>query len=91
MISWDEDKRELVLKKREIDFGDLEELLLSPYIEDQKNDDQEQYRVVGKVGERYLTFIVEYEEDELGELIWVVTAWNSTQQEREAYEQELGA
>ena len=91
MISWDEEKRQLVLKKRGIDFAELERLLFSPYVEDQKNDDPEQYRIVGKVGERYLTFIVEYEADELGELIWVVTAWESTQQEREGYEQEIGA
>jgi uncharacterized DUF497 family protein len=91
MISWDEDKKALVLNKRGIDFADLEKLLYSPYVEDQKNDDPEQYRIVGKVGERYLTFIVEYEEDELGELIWVVTAWESTQEEREDYEQEIGA
>ena len=89
MISWDEDKRLLVLKKRNIDFRDLEKLYYLPYLEDQKNDEPEQYRIVGRVGERYLTFIVEYDEDELGELTWVVTAWESTEKEIQSYEQEI--
>jgi len=90
-ISWDESKREKVLKERGIDFGELEELLCSPYVEDQKNDDPEQYRIVGCIGDRFLTFIVEYDEDDEGleELIWVVTAWESTTAERRSYEQEI--
>jgi hypothetical protein len=38
-----------------------------------------------------MTFIVEYEEDYLGELLWVVTAWNSTKQEKEAYDKETSS
>ncbi len=87
-IKWDEKKRLFVLKKRNIDFALLEELFCLPYIEDQRNDDLEQYRVIGFAGGRLVTFIVEYREDELGELIWVVTAWHSTPQEEKAYEQE---
>lgn len=90
MISWDEAKRQLVLQKRGVDFADLERLLHNAYIEDQKSDDPEQYRIVGRVEGRFLTFVVEYLEDELGELTWVVTGWDSTPQEREAYEQEIG-
>jgi len=65
-ISCDESKREKVLKERGIDFRELEELLCSPYVEDQKNDDPEQYRIVGCIGDRFLTFIVEYDEDDEG-------------------------
>lgn len=35
------------------------------------------------------TFIVEYREDPLGELMWVVTAWKSTGVERQTYEKEI--
>ena len=90
MLGWDEDKRQLILQKRGIDFTELEELLKNPYLEDQKNDDPEQYRIIGQTGGRFLTFVVEYFEDELGELTWIVTAWNSTPQERKDYEQEIG-
>ena len=73
-IRWDEDKRQLVLKEREIDFAQLDELLYSPYVEDQRNDDPEQYRIIGIVRNRLVTFIVEYRETDLDEYIWVATA-----------------
>lgn len=87
-IRWDEDKRQLVLKSRGIDFAHLDRLLYLPYIEDQRSDDPEQYRIIGFAQDRLVTFIVEYREDELEEYIWVVTAWHSTQQEQRAYERE---
>lgn len=87
-IRWDEGKRRLILKRRKIDLVQLEELLCLPYVEDQRNDDPEQYRIIGFAGGRLVTFIVEYRQDELGELIWVVTAWNATPQEEKAYERE---
>jgi hypothetical protein len=37
-----------------------------------------------------VTFIIKYREDELGEFIWVVTAWHSTATEKQAYAQEIG-
>ena len=89
VISWDEDKRNKVLSERGIDFEDLEVFFENPYLEEQKNDDPEQYRLVGRLYGGFVTFIVEYEEDDLGELIWVVTAWNSTREERENYEREI--
>lgn len=87
-IRWDEDKRQFVLRKRRIDFAQIEELLCLPYVEDQRSDDPEQYRIIGFAGGQLVTFIVEYRQDELGEFIWVVTAWNSTKQEEKAYERE---
>jgi uncharacterized DUF497 family protein len=87
-IKWDEDKRQQVLGKRNLDFSELEDLLFLPYIEDQRLDNPEQYRVIGFASGKITTFIVEYREDEVGEFIWVVTAWKSTKQERETYEKE---
>ena len=87
-IRWDEAKRQLLLKKRQIDFGELEDLLCFPYIEDRRSDEPDQYRITGFVGSRFLTFIVEYREDKLAEFLWVVTAWKSTKQEIKSYEQE---
>jgi uncharacterized DUF497 family protein len=87
-IRWDEDTRRSVLKKRGIDFAQLGELLDMPYVEDQRSDDPEQYRIIGFAGGQLVTFIVEHRQERLTEYIWVVTAWHSTKQERTAYEQE---
>ena len=86
-ISWDEPKRQKVLRDKGIDFAHMTELLYMPYIEDQRNGDPEQYRIVGFAESRLVTFIVEYRYDEYGEYIWVVTGWHSTQSERKAYGQ----
>lgn len=87
-IRWDENKRQRVLQRRQIDFAQLEELLCLPYVEDQRNDDPEQYRLIGFAGGRLTTFIVEYRQDALGEFVWVITAWHATRQEHRAYEHE---
>ena len=89
-IRWDEKKRQRVLKQRQIDFAVLDDLLYLPYLEDQRSDDPEQYRIIGFTKGKLLTFIVEYREDALGEFVWVVTAWNSTAAEKHAYAQEIG-
>jgi len=89
-IRWDEKKRQRVLKRRQIDFAVLNDLFYLPYLEDQRSNDPEQYRIIGFAKGRLLTFIIEYREDALGEFIWVVTAWNSTAAEKQAYAQETG-
>ena len=61
-IRWEECKRQLVLRKRKIDFADLEVLLCLPYIEDQRSHNPEQYRIVGFAAGRIVTFIVELKE-----------------------------
>jgi len=88
-IRWDERKRQEVLERRNIDFARLDELFLLPYVEDQRNDDPEQFRLIRFVAGRLVSFIIEYRQDTLGEYIWVVTAWNSTLQEQRAYEREV--
>lgn len=88
-IRWDESKRQAVLSGRQIDFARLDELFELPYIEDQKNDDPEQYRVIGFSEGKLVSFIVEYREDLIGDYVWVVTAWHATRQERQTYEREI--
>ncbi len=84
----EDNKHQQILSKRHIDFTDLEDLLYLPYVEDQRSDNPEQYRIIGFAAGKITTFIVEYREDEIGEFIWVITAWKSTKQERETYEKE---
>lgn len=86
---WDESKRLKVLAERSIDFADLNELLYSPYVEEQSCEIPEQYRVIGFVAERLVTFIIKYRADDLKEYIWIVTAWKSTKQERTIYDQQV--
>lgn len=88
-IRWDEKKRQRVLKRRRVDFAALDDLFCLPYLEDQRSDDPEQYRIIGLARGKVTTFIVEYREDTSGEFVWVVTAWNSTGIEKQAYEQEI--
>ncbi len=88
-IRWDEAKRQLVLADRDIDFEQLSELLYLAYLEDQRSLVPEQYRLIGFVEGQLTTFIVEYRHDVKGEFIWVVTAWKSTKQERQHYEQQI--
>jgi uncharacterized DUF497 family protein len=46
-IRWDEAKRQRVLAERGIDFTQLSDLLYTPYIEDQRSEQPEQYRIIG--------------------------------------------
>ena len=87
-IRWDEAKRQEVLQRRQIDFAVLHDVLGLPYVEDQRSDDPEQYRVIGFGQGRLVTFIVEYRQDAIGEYLWVVTAWHATTQESQAYERQ---
>jgi uncharacterized DUF497 family protein len=88
-IRWEQAKRQRVLAERNIDFAQLNELLYIPYIEDQRSEQPEQYRLIGLVDGKLTTFIVEYRVDEIEEYIWVVTAWKSTKQERKSYEERV--
>jgi uncharacterized DUF497 family protein len=88
-VKWDETKRKKVLAERDIDFGSLSDLLYTPYIEDQRSEEPEQYRIIGFANGKLTTFIVEYRLDEIGEYIWAITAWKSTKEERKNYEQEI--
>ncbi len=74
------------MQQRQVDLARLDALLALPYLEDQRRDDPEQYRLIGFVGGRLVTFIIEYREDESGAYMWVVTAWHATVQEERASE-----
>jgi uncharacterized DUF497 family protein len=67
----------------------LNNLLYAPYLEDQRSEVPEQYRIIGFANGNLTTFIVEYRADSIGEYLWVVTAWKSTKQERRNYEQQI--
>jgi len=88
-IRWDETKRQDVLRRRQIDLACLDEVFSRPYAEDQSNDDPEQYKVIGFLQTRLVSFIIEYRRDAIGKYMWVVTAWHATPKEQQDYEREI--
>jgi len=73
--------------RRGIGFEEVQEMFLRPYYLDQRSDVPEQYRALGRVGQRLYTVIFEMREDEAGEFYHLVTLWKATRQERELYEE----
>ena len=67
--------------KRGIGFEEAQELFSQPYWLDQRSDAPEQYVAVGWVGERLYSVILEFREDEQGEILHLVTLWKSTKEE----------
>ena len=88
-VRWNEAKRQRVLAERNIDFGQFNDLLYIPYVEDRRSEIPEQYRIIGFADGKLTTFIVEYRIDEVGEYIWIVTAWRATKQERKNYDRQV--
>ena len=73
--------------KRGVDFEEIQEIWKHPYYEDFRNDDPEQFRVIGWVKGRLYSSIYEVREDREGFYIHLVTLWKSTKQEKKLYEQ----
>ena len=84
---WDEKKSEKLKKERGLGFGEVVALFERPYQLSQKQDDPEQWRAIGWVGEKLVSLIYEEREDEAGPFYWCVTYWPATKSERSLYEQ----
>jgi hypothetical protein len=63
----DPSKRDQVLHEQGIDLEALEELFELPYIEDVRNENPLQFRVIGFARGTLTSYIVEYRQDGLGE------------------------
>lgn len=72
---------------RGIGFEEAQELFLQPYWLDQRSDVPEQHRAIGWVGDRLYPVILEFREDEQGEILHLVTLWKSTRGEIRLYEE----
>ena len=73
--------------KRGIGFEEVQELFSQPYWLDQRSDVPEQHRAIGWVGDRLYSVILEFREDEQGEILHLVTLWKSTKEEIRLYEE----
>lgn len=73
--------------QRGIGFEEARELFAQPYWLDQRSDCPEQYVAIGWVRGRLYSVILEYREDEDGEMVHLVTLWRSTKEEIRIYEE----
>ncbi len=86
-FKWDEGKDKLQRNKYGVGFEEVKDIFTGSYFEMQKNDDPEQYLVVGWCGLSLFTAIYEEREDLEGSFYWLVTFWHATKTERKLYEE----
>jgi uncharacterized DUF497 family protein len=90
-VDWDDDKSELLKRSRGFGFEQVVNLFRSFHAVARKNDDPEQFAAIGFVEGRLITCIYEQREsdsDGIEDIIWLVTYWKSTVEERKYYERE---
>ena len=75
--------------KRGIGFEEAQEIFRHPYYLDQRVDEPDQHRVIGWVGGRLYSMILEIRNDKSGEYYHLVTLWRSTREEQRLYEDSL--
>lgn len=80
-------KRLRANSRRGIGFEEAQEVFSQPYWLDQRCDVPEQYLAIGWVGDRLYSVIFEVREDEVGEILHLVTLWRSTKEEIRLYEE----
>jgi uncharacterized DUF497 family protein len=73
--------------KRGIGFEEAHAIFDQPYGQNRVSEMPEQYRVVGWVGQRLYTLIIEPREDDDGEFYHLVTLWKATREEQILYEE----
>lgn len=72
---------------RKIGFEEAQEIWERPHYMDQRNDDPEQYRVIGWVKGQLYSVICEFREDAEGDYTHLVTLWKATKEEKALYEE----
>ena len=65
------------------------EIFDQAYLVDRKNDDPEQFRVIGWSRGRLCAVIFEMRRDADGEYYHLVTAWKATEQEEQSYAENI--
>lgn len=73
--------------KRGIGFEQAKEIFSRSYWLDRRSDVPEQYVAVGWVGDKLYSVIFEVREDDVGEILHLVTLWKSTKEEVRLYEE----
>ena len=84
-FQYDSSKNRAVKRKHGFGLKDAQEIFGQAYLVDRKNDDPEQFRAIGWCCGLLCSVIFEVRHDEDGEYYHLVTAWKATQQEEQAY------
>lgn len=86
-IKFDARKSLLVKQKHGVSLERAQEIFAQAYIVDRRCDDPQQYRAIGWCGSRLCSVVFEIRVDSAGEYYHLVTAWQATREEEQAYEE----
>ncbi|MEO8028292.1 MAG: BrnT family toxin [Bryobacteraceae bacterium] len=88
-FQFDEGKNREVKRKHGVSLEEAKEIFDQAHLMDRKNDDPEQFRAIGWSGGRLCSVIFEIRRDREGEFYHLITAWRATEQEEEAYANQI--
>ena len=88
-FQFDAEKNREVLRRHGVSLEEAQDIFDQAYLVDRKCDDPEQFRAIGWAGGRLCSVIFEIRRDSEGEVYRLITAWKATQQEEEAYAQQI--
>jgi uncharacterized DUF497 family protein len=86
---FDEEKNRRVKEKHGVSLEEAQEIFDQAHLVDRKSDDPEQFRAIGWSGGRLCSVIFEIRRDRSGEYYHLITAWEATRQEEEAYAEQI--
>ena len=88
-VYFDKRKSQKVKKKHGVSLDEAQEIFDQVYIVDQKRDDPEQFRAIGWGRGRLCSLIFEIRNDTDGEYHHLITAWEATAEEEQAYAENI--
>lgn len=83
--SYDDQKSAELRQRRNVGFEDVVRVFFKTHYWELRNDNPEQYLAIGELDDHFWSIVYEEWEDELGELLWLITFWPSTPREVERY------
>jgi uncharacterized DUF497 family protein len=84
-FQYDDEKNLEVRRKHGVGLEEAQEIFDQAHIVDRKNDDPEQFRAIGWCRGKLCSVVFEVRRDGDGEYHRLITAWKATQQEEQAY------
>ena len=84
-FDFDKPKSRTVKQKHGVSLNEAKQIFDQVYLVDQKSDDPEQFRAIGRCGAQLCSVIFEIRRDQEGEYYHLVTAWKATKEEEQSY------
>ena len=88
-LEFDQSKSRAVKQKHGVSLREAQEIFDQVYLVDQKNDDPEQFRAIGRCGGCLGSVVFEIRHDAEGEYYHLVTAWEATKEEEQGYAEDV--